>query len=67
MEKGTVKSYDRSCGVGMISRASEADVRFYSENVIGKGRSDLTVGSTVVFEVERVSNMFLALNVRKIV
>jgi cold shock CspA family protein len=66
MEKGTITSFDRECGVGTISRASDADIRFYSENVIGKGRSDLAVGNTVIFEVDSVRNLLVALNVRKV-
>lgn len=41
MEKGTIVNYDKTCGVGMIGRAAEVDVRFYSESIIGGSRAHL--------------------------
>ena len=46
MEKGTVKSYDKSCGMGMIGRASDVDVRFYRESIIGRDRAGLMQGDS---------------------
>jgi cold shock CspA family protein len=66
MENGTVKSYDMSCGVGMINREPEDDVRFYSESVVGKGRAGLTEGDSVWFEIGNVRNLDIAINVRRI-
>ncbi len=39
MEKGIIKSYDKSCGLGTISRASDVDVRFYAASIIERDRS----------------------------
>jgi cold shock CspA family protein len=65
VERGTVKSFDVSCGVGMISRAPDSDVRFYSEGVVGHNRSSLTRGDLVWFEVDNVKSLHVAINVRK--
>jgi len=66
MEKGTVKSYDKSCGMGMIGRISDADVRFYTESVIGKSQAGLAQGDSVWFEIDNIKNLHIAINVRKI-
>lgn len=65
MEKGTVKSYDKISGTGMISRASNGDVNFYADGIIGKGRLGLSQGDAVWFEVDNVNNIHRAINVRK--
>ena len=66
MEKGTVRTYDVSCGLGTIARASETDIRFYAESVIWKGHAGLGVGDAVIFEVDNIQNLHIAINVRKI-
>ena len=65
MEKGTVKSFDKHCGMGMISRLSDVDVKFYSDSVVGRSRVDLKQGDAVWFEVDNIKNLHIAINVRK--
>jgi cold shock CspA family protein len=67
MEKGTVKSFDKSCGMGIICRDSEADIKFYAESVVGRSRAGLMTGDTVWFEVDNIKNLHIAINVRKCV
>ena len=66
MEKGTVKSYDKSWGMGMISRLAEGDVGFYTDNIVGRERAGLKQGDAVWFEVSNVKNLHIAINVRKV-
>ena len=66
MERGIIKTYDKSCGMGMIGRASNADVRFYRESIIGRDRAGLIQGDSVWFEVDNIKNLHIAINVRKI-
>mgnify|MGYP001084856813 CR=1 FL=1 len=66
MQKGTVKSYDKNCGMGMISRASDVDVRFYAESIIGRDRAGLAQGDSVWFEVDNIKNLHIAINIRKV-
>ena len=65
MEKGIIKSFDRSCGTGMIGYADETDIRFYAESVVGRSRADLKQGDAVLFEIGDVKNLYIAINVRK--
>ncbi|MCA9402242.1 MAG: cold shock domain-containing protein [Candidatus Omnitrophica bacterium] len=65
MEKGTVKSYDKNCGMGMISRSSEVDVKFYADSIVGRDRVSLTQGDLVWFEVDSIKNLHIAINIRK--
>jgi len=66
MEKGTVKSYDKSCGMGLISRSSDGDVRFYTESVTGRNYAGLAQGDSVWFEIDNIKNLHIAINIRKI-
>ena len=65
MEKGIVKSFDKSCGMGMISRTSDSDVRFYAESIVGRSRAGLVQGDLVWFEVDNIKNLHIAINIRK--
>ena len=65
MQKGIIKSFDKSCGMGMIGRISEADIRFYAESVVGRSRADLKRGDAVWYEVDNIKNLHIAINVRK--
>lgn len=65
MEKGTVLSYDKSGGTGMISRLTDADVRFYSDNILGKDRFTIKSGDAVWFEIDNVRSVHTAINIRK--
>ena len=65
MERGTVKSYDQSCGVGMISRLADVDVRFYDNSIVGRDRDGLKQGDPVWFEVDNIKNFHIAVNIRK--
>ena len=67
MEKGTVKSYDKNCGMGLISRLAEVDVRFYGDSIVGKERAGIKQGDSVWFDVGNIKNLYIALNVRKVV
>ena len=66
MERGTVKSFDKNCGTGMISRLEEVDVRFYVESIIGRERAGLKQGDSVLFDVGNIKNLHIAVNVRKV-
>lgn len=66
MQRGIVKSYDKNCGTGMISCGSEADVKFFTESVIGKSRAGLMQGDSVFFEVDNIKNLHIAINIRKV-
>ena len=66
MEKGIVKSYDKICATGMISRMSEVDVRFYTESVIGRNRAEIVPGDSVWFDIDNVKNLHIAINIRKV-
>ena len=65
MEKGTVKMYDKNCGMGVISRAFAADVQFYSQSIVGRGRAHITQGDSVWFEINDIKNLHIAINVLK--
>jgi len=65
MENGIIKFYDKSCGMGTISRASDVDVRFYAASIIGRDRSNLAQGDSVFFEVDNIKNLHIAINIRK--
>ena len=65
MEKGTVESYDKSSGMGMIGRLSEADVKFFADSVIGRDRLSLASGDSVWFEVDNIKSLHIAINIRK--
>jgi cold shock CspA family protein len=65
MQRGTIKSFDKSSGAGIIGRDLENDVRFFSENIVGRGRGLLEVGDRVMFEVENINSRHIAINVRK--
>lgn len=65
MENGIVKAYDKVCGVGMISRAADANIRFYAESIIGKSRAGLAAGDSVLFEIDNIKNLHIAINIRK--
>jgi len=65
MEKGIVQTFDKSCGMGMISRASEGNVKFYAESIVGGSRAGLMQGDQVWFEVDNIKNLHIAINVRK--
>jgi len=65
MEKGIVRSYDKNCGMGMISRSSDVDVKFLTDSVIGRDRVNLAQGDFVWFEVENINNFHVAINIRK--
>ena len=65
MERGTVKSYDQSCGMGLISRLANADVKFYAGSILGRDRIDLKQGDPVWFEVDNIKNLHIAINIRK--
>ena len=66
MEKGTVKSYEKNCGMGTISRLTDADVSFYADSIIGKSRVDLKQGDSVWFEIGNIKNLHIAINIRKV-
>lgn len=66
MQKGMVKSYDKSCGMGLISRSFDVDVRFYAESIIGRDRTNLAQGDAVWFEVDNIKTLHIAINVRKV-
>ena len=66
MERGTVRTYDKSCGVGTIARKDDNDIRFYAESIITRDRALLTMGDTVLFESSNLKNMHIAINIRKI-
>jgi len=65
VEKGIVKSFDKHCGTGMISRAPNIDVRFYTESVVGRSRAGLKKGDSVEFEINNIKNFHNAIKVRK--
>ena len=65
MEKGTVRAYDRNSGTGSISRLASADVRFYTDSIIGSDRIGLKPGDMVWFEVDNIKNFHTAINIRK--
>lgn len=65
MEKGTVKSYDKSCGMGFITRLASEDVQFYTDSIIGNDRANLKSGDLVWFEVDNVKNLHIAINIRR--
>ena len=66
MEMGIIKTYDKSCGMGLISPASDIDVRFYAESIIGRDRANLVQGDSVWFEVDNIKNLHIAINMRKV-
>ena len=66
MEKGIIKSYDKNCGMGMIGRTSDRDVRFYTDSVVGRSRADLAQGDSVWFEIDNIKNLHIAINIRKV-
>lgn len=41
MERGTISSYDRGNGQGVIRRGQNPDVRFRADNIIGRDRVNL--------------------------
>ena len=65
MEKGTVRSIDRSGGTGMIGRMSDVDVKFFADSILGKDRFRLKQGDIVWFEVDNVKTVHTAINIRK--
>jgi cold shock CspA family protein len=66
MERGIVKSFDKSCGLGTITRPADSDIRFYAESIIGKDRAGLVTGDSVIFEASNVKNLHIAVNIRKV-
>jgi cold shock CspA family protein len=65
MQRGIIKSYDRSSSCGLIGRPCEVDVKFYADRVVGRDRASLHQGDPVWFEVEQINHMHVAVNVRK--
>jgi len=65
MERGMVKSFDRTSGSGTISRAESTDLRFNVNRLIGN-RNDLHQGDRVWFEIETMHGSHVAINIRKI-
>jgi cold shock CspA family protein len=65
IQKGIIKSFDKSCGMGMISRPPEADVRFYAESIVGRSRAGLMKGDAVWFDIGNIKNLHIAINIRK--
>ena len=65
MERGTVKTYDKNCGMGLISRLANTDVRFYADSIIGRDTTGLKQGDSVWFEVDNIKNLHIAINIRK--
>ncbi len=65
MERGLVKSYNKGSGAGVISRSSNTDVNFSSDNVLGKHRFSLEQGDSVWFEVDTRKDLHVAINIRK--
>ena len=65
MEKGTVLSYDKNCGMGTIARPANADVKFYANSIVGRDRAGIKQGDRVWFEVDNIKNLHVATNIRK--
>jgi len=65
MERGMIRSYDRTSGTGMISRSESTDLQFNANRIIGN-RNDLHQGDRVWFEVETMQGSHVAINIRKI-
>jgi len=64
MERGMIKSYDRTSGSGTISRSESTDLQFNANRVLGN-RNDLHQGDGVWFEVETMHGNHVAINIRK--
>ena len=64
MERGIIKSDDRTSGVGTIGRSENSDLRFNANRVIGN-RNDLKPGDSVWFEVATMHSNHIAINIRK--
>ena len=65
MERGTVKSYDKSSGRGSIGRLGNTDVNFSSDRVLGRDRLHIKEGDSVLFEVDNINHLHVAINIRK--
>ncbi len=65
MEKGTVKTFSKICGLGMISRLTDEDLQFYADSIVGGSRADVKQGDSVWFEVGNIKNLHIAINIRK--
>lgn len=65
MEKGTIRSYDKGSGVGMIGRGSESDIQFFADRILGRDRTSIMMGDSVWFEVESFNSKHVAINIRK--
>ena len=65
MERGTIRSFDRSSGDGTISRSGNSDVRFNASRIIGKDKGGFKPGDSVWFEVENIQSNHVAINIRK--
>ena len=65
MQKGSIKSYDKEGGSGMIDRLGDSEVKFFSTNVIGRDRMSLKTGDNVWYEIDNVKNVQIAINIRK--
>ena len=65
MEKGMIKSYDKDCGLGTISRGADSDIKFFADSIIGKARAGLKHGDLVFFDIGDIKNLYIATNIRK--
>ena len=65
MERGTVKSYDKCCGMGTIRRLASEDVKFYADSIVGRDKVGLKEGDSVWFEMDNIKNLHIAINIRK--
>ncbi len=66
MEKGTIQSYDKAGGAGVIRRLGCDTVTFNAQSVLGRDRLAIKQGDMVSFEVENVNSFHVAINIRKI-
>ncbi len=64
MEKGVIKVYDKGMGSGLIARRGELDVKFFADKILGRDRTNLKEGDTVMFEIENIENELRAINIR---
>jgi len=65
VQRGIIKSYDKSTNSGTIGRALEVDVRFFADKVLGRDRSTLMQGDQIWFELEQIDHHHVAINIRK--
>jgi cold shock CspA family protein len=65
VQKGTIKSFDKSCGMGVIVCRFEDDIMFYEESVVGRSRAGLQKGDEVCFDINNIKNLHIAVNVTK--